>query len=140
MSSLDEFTSSLKKLGKKLTFEGRRTANLARLKIDLKSLDSQRRGVMTRLGEKVYDLKKRQAIQDEGLTESLGEQFDELYDLERKIEKILDDVQKITLMQDHGSEPVITVDEEPLENSGVNGSDNQRAQHCEENANEKTPE
>ncbi|MBU1024041.1 hypothetical protein KKB99_07130 [bacterium] len=140
MSSLDEFTSSLKRLGKKLTFEGRRTANLARLKIDLKSLDTQRREVMTRLGEKVFDLKKRRAFQDEGLIEPLREQFDELYDLEKKIETILEEIQKISLMQDTNYEPVITVDEEPHEKSGVNGGDDSRPQYADKPKNERPPE
>ena len=117
MSSLDDLTSSLKKLGQKLTNEGRRTANVARLKIDLKGLDVQRREVLTRLGEKIFDLKKRKAIKDERLLETLVEQFDELEDLERKIEQILDEIQNTSLMQEMKveSEGVDVVDE-PIEN------------------------
>lgn len=105
MSSLDDLLESITKLGRKLSFEGRRTANVARLKIDLKSLDMQRREVLTRLGEKVFDLKKRMAIKDEGMLESLVEQFDEMHDIENKIEDILDEIHNITLMQEHKYEP-----------------------------------
>lgn len=94
MSQLDDFAASIKKLGRKLSFEGRRTANLARLKMDLKSLDIQRRDVRARLGEKVYDLKRRRSIKDEWLLENLGAQFEELDDLERKTRNVLELIQK----------------------------------------------
>ncbi len=116
MSSLDDLTLSLKKLGQKLTFEGRRTANIARLKIDLKGLDMQRREVLTRLGEKVLDLKKREAIKDERLLESLVEQFDELDDLEKRIEKILDEFHNVSLMHEEKSESAsVDNEDEPIE-------------------------
>lgn len=104
MSSLDELTSSLKKLGQKLSFEGRRTAIIARLKIDLKSYDTQRRDVLTRLGEKVFDLKKRHSIKDERLIEALAEQFDELHDIEKRIEKTLDEIHDSSLIHEERSE------------------------------------
>ena len=100
MSQLDDLAASIRKLGRKLSFEGRRTANLARLKMDLKSIDIQRRDVRARLGEKLYDLKKRKAIKDDGLLENLGEQFDELDDLERKTRNILELIQKESMSYD----------------------------------------
>lgn len=100
MSQLDDLAASIKKLGRKLSFEGRRTANLARLKMDLKSIDIQRRDVRARLGEKVYDLKKRKAIKDDGLLENLGEQFDELDELEKKTKNILELIQKESMNYD----------------------------------------
>ena len=106
MSSLDDLTASIKKLGQKLTLEGRRTANIARLKMDLKSFDMQRNEVLNRLGEKVLDLKKRQAIKDERLIESLIEQFDELDDIEKRIEKTLDEIHDNSLMHEEKSESV----------------------------------
>jgi hypothetical protein len=100
MSQLDDLAASIRKLGRKLSFEGRRTANLARLKMDLKSIDIQRRDVRARLGEKLYDLKKRKAIKDDGLLENLGEQFDELDDLEKKTKNILELIQKESMNHD----------------------------------------
>jgi CRISPR/Cas system-associated protein Cas5 (RAMP superfamily) len=100
MSQLDDLAASIRKLGRKLSFEGHRTANLARLKMDLKSLDIQRRDVRARLGEKLYDLKRRRSIKDEWLLENLGEQFDELDDLERKTRNILDLIQKESMSFD----------------------------------------
>jgi hypothetical protein len=100
MSQLDDLAASIRKLGRKLSFEGHRTANLARLKMDLKSIDIQRRDVRARLGEKLYDLKKRKAIKDDGLLENLGEQFDELDDLERKTKNILELIQKESMNYD----------------------------------------
>ena len=99
MSSLDDFMDSLRKLGSKISREGRRTADMARLKMDLKNLDVQRREVLTRLGTKVYDLNRRDVIRDEGINEQCVEQFDELDDLEMKIQKILEEIQRISLQQ-----------------------------------------
>jgi len=124
MSSLDDLLESINKLGQKLSFEGRRTANLARLKIDLKGLDMQRREVLTRLGEKVFDLKKRMAIKDEGLLESLVEQFNEMHDIEKKIEKILDEIHNITLMHEKKSEPAQNIEWDNTVETQATGKNN----------------
>jgi len=95
----DEIKSSLKDFIYRLSHESRRTAILAKLRFELKGLDYKRREAYARLGEKLYDLYKRKVVKDEILNEALFEQFEELEDIEKRAVELLEDIQKITLME-----------------------------------------
>jgi hypothetical protein len=100
MKSLDELAASLQSFGKRLSHEGWRTATLAKLRLDLKGLDIQRKEALRRLGEKVYEMKRRKSIKDDFLMENLIGHFEEIETLEKRSLGVLEDIQRITL-EDH---------------------------------------
>jgi hypothetical protein len=95
----DEIKSTLKDFFRRLFHESRRTAILAKLRLELKSLEYKKREANARLGEKLYDLHKRKVVRDEFLSETLFEQFEELEDIEKKAINLLEEIQKVTLME-----------------------------------------
>jgi len=100
MKTFDEIAASLQKFGKRISHEGWRTATLAKLKLDLKGLDIQRKEAFRSLGEKVYEMKRRKSIKDDFLLENLMAHFEEIEQLEKRSLNVLEDIQRITLM-DH---------------------------------------
>jgi len=99
MKSFDEIAQSFQDLFKRLSHEGWRTATLAKLKLDLKGLDFQRKEAFRSLGEKVYEMKRRKSIKDDFLMEMFFAHFEEIEQLEKRSLSVLEDIQRITLME-----------------------------------------
>lgn len=110
MSSFDDLSDSIEKLGRKLYEQGRKTANIAKLKIDLKSLDLKRYDCQAKLGEKFYKLYEHDEIKDPKILQPLMDQIEELSKIEVKIREVLMKLEEIVLETE---EEILNNDEEP---------------------------
>jgi hypothetical protein len=101
-NKLDEIGLMLKDLFNHLSVEGKRTAVLTRLRIELSGLDRQRRELYSKLGDKVNDLRMNGKIIDAGLVGLLQGEFEEIDRMTMKVNETMESIQKVNL---EGREP-----------------------------------
>lgn len=93
---------AIRDAARKLAMEGRRTATVTRLRMELSSLDRKRRELLARLGEHVNDLRQNGQIADAGLLGLLQADFDDIDRINREIHQTLESIQSVSLT---GAEP-----------------------------------
>ncbi len=104
MSTLDEFTRSMRDLYQRLTVSGRRAAAVTRLRMELAGLDRQRRERFGNLGERVDELRRAGAINDAGLIGLLEEDFENIDRLRKRIQETMDSIQELNLDESYVEE------------------------------------
>jgi hypothetical protein len=112
MGKLDDLTRSLKDLAYRLTLEGKRTATVTRLRMELTGLDRRRKELFARLGERVNELRLKGQVSDAGLISLLQVEFDDLDRVAKHILETMDAIQQIHLDGPEESERM-EPDEEP---------------------------
>ena len=112
MASVDELLASLKVLINRLAIDGKRTAALTRLRIDLTGFDRHRRELYSKLGSRVDELRRTGHLTDPGMLGLLEEEFEEIDRVAKKIRDTMDSIQEITLGEIDLAETIMVEDEE----------------------------
>ncbi len=109
MTSIDDFTRSLKDICHRIAVDSKRTAMITKLRMELTGLDRRRREILSRLGARVDELRRTGQIHDAGLLGLLEVEFEDVDRIEKRIDATMTEIQEINL-QDEES---IVEDEAP---------------------------
>jgi seryl-tRNA synthetase len=126
MTSFNEFADSMEKLGKKLYEQGKRTASVARLKIELSTLDHKRREILIDLGDRFFQMYKQDKIKDRSILEPLEDMTDKLSDIENKITVILREIEEIALEIETENDEEMNPKNEPEAKDSAAGTKNSK--------------
>ena len=118
MAGFDEITRTLKELAQRLALEGKRTATITRLRMELAGLDRRRRELFARLGERINDLRLNGKIVDIGLLALLQAELDDIDRVSKEIQETMVNIQEINLDGMHIESEKPTQPAEPNESAG----------------------
>lgn len=118
MSKFNSISASIRELYRKLALSGRRTATIARLRIELSGLDKQRMEIYSKLGEHVDELRRVGQINDTGLLGLLEGEFMSLDRVKIKINETMDTIRNLNIDEtDREESSELIIDEEPVAGS-----------------------
>ena len=118
MAKFDDITRTLRDLAQRLALEGRRTAAITRLRMELAGLDRRRKELFARLGERINDLRLNGQIVDVGLLALLQTELDDIDRVSREIQETMVSIQEINLDGMHVDSEKPAQPAEPKEPSG----------------------
>jgi hypothetical protein len=112
MPKIDDITRSLRDLVNRLALEGKRTATITHLRLELTRLDRRRKDLFARLGDRINELRLGGKIIDSGLLGLLQSELEDIDRVNKEIEDTLELIQEVNLEGATVSEQVEKPDEE----------------------------
>jgi hypothetical protein len=118
MSTADDLLRSLKDLVSRLAANGRRTAAITRLRMELTGLDRQRKELHSKLGAHVDELRRSGQLVDGGVLRLLELDFERIDRMEKSIRDTLEQIQQINLEEPVWEDVTQETGHEPAPRSG----------------------
>jgi hypothetical protein len=97
MPKIDDISRSFRDLVSRLALEGKRTATITHLRVELTGLDRRRKDLFARLGDRINELRLNGKIIDTGLLGLLQSELDDIDRVNKEIQETLDLIQEVNL-------------------------------------------
>lgn len=97
MPVFDDLTRSIRDIARRIAVDGKRTAALTRLRMELTGLDRRRKELYARLGAQVDELRRAGKLLDASLLKLLEGEFENIDRVEKSIRDTMDQIQQVNV-------------------------------------------